>query len=267
MKTIILNFMKRFFSTLLQINGTFSNNAQYILYGFYFFFFIVLWQLSIGSAIRPFSEIALSIKLLFFNDKFLWDIVASFKLSLSAIFLSLVVTLIFSYLAVFPLFRPGAMVITKGRFLGILGLYYIFIVLFGLGFSLKVALLTFGITVFFLTSMYTIVTEIPQSKFDHARVLGLSDWQVFWQVVVRGTAGQMLESLRQNAAIGWMMIPAVETIVKTGGIGDVLWDNIKHFDRGKALAIMFIIIFLGIIQDKLLQMLQRILTPHIFLEQ
>ncbi|MCP4113568.1 MAG: ABC transporter permease subunit [Desulfobacteraceae bacterium] len=258
-----MSHKKKLFSNIIQINGSLSGNIKYILYGIYFLLFVAIWHLCTGTAIRPFSEIFASLEILFVEDYFLGDIGYSVKLSLTAIFLSTIVTLIISYLSTFPLVRPGTLIISKGRFLGVLGIYYIFIVAFGLGFSLKVALLTFGITVFFLTSMYTVITEIPQSQFDYARSLGLTDWQVFWQVVIRGTADQMLESLRQNAAIGWMMIPAVETIVKTGGIGDVLWDNIKHFDRGKALAVMFCIIFIGIVQDIFLRELQRIITPHI----
>jgi len=250
-------------ASVVRINGLMGRYVQFGLYFIYLLIFIGLWQMNIGTALRPFSEVFASFSDLFLKDLFMNHVIESIELSLTAIGISMAITLVFSYLSTMPMFRPWSLIISKGRFLGVLGIYFIFIVAFGLGFPLKVALLTFGITVFFLTSMYTVITEIPQSRFDYARSLGLSEIQVFWQVVIRGTADQMLESLRQNAAIGWMMIPAVETIVKTGGIGDILWDNIKHFDRGKALAIMFVIIIIGIIQDILLKLTQRVVTPHV----
>ncbi|MDH5681226.1 MAG: ABC transporter permease subunit [Spirochaetota bacterium] len=258
-----MNNLKGELASVIKINGLMGRYVKYALYFIYLLIFIGIWQINIGTALRPFSEVFAKLSDLFLKEFFMNKVIESIELSLMAIAISLSITLIFSYLATMPMFRPWSLIITKGRFLGVLGIYFIFIGVFGLGFHMKVALLTFGITVFFLTSMYSIITEIPQSRFDYARSLGLSEIQVFWQVVIRGTADQMLESLRQNAAIGWMMIPAVENIVKSGGIGDVLWDNVKHFDRSKTLAIVFVIIIIGIIQDILLKMTQRVVTPHV----
>ncbi len=258
---------KESFSNVLQIKGSISRNIRYILYGVYFVLFVALWKLGEGTALKPFSDVLVSLKELFTVDYFLGDVIESIKLSLTAIALSLALTLVLAYIAVMPLFRPLSLIISKGRFLGLLGIYFMFIVAFDLGFSLQVALLTFGITVFFLTSMYTVITEIPSSRFDYARSLGLSEGQVFWQVVIRGTGDQMLESLRQNAAIGWMMLPGVETIVRVGGIGDILLDKVKYFDREKVLAILFCIILIGIIQDIVLRYIQGVLTPHILVKK
>ena len=54
-------------------------------------------------------------------------------------------------------------------------------------------------------------------KFDHARSLRFSDWRVVWEVVVLGTADKAFEILRQNAAIGWMMLTMVEGISRSEG--------------------------------------------------
>ncbi len=258
---------KESFSNVLKIKGSISRNVRYILYGIYFVLFVAVWKLGEGTALKPFSEVLTAFKKLFITDHFLSNVIQSIELSVTAIVLSLALTLVLAYIAVMPLFRPLSLVISKGRFLGLLGIYFMFIVVFELGFSLQVALLTFGITVFFLTSMYTVITEIPLSRFDYARSLGLSEWQVFWQVVIRGTADQMLESLRQNAAIGWMMIPGVETIIRVGGIGDVLYDKVKYFKRDEAIAILFCVILIGIIQDIVLKYIQGVLTPHILVKK
>lgn len=254
--------MRRPLLDLLELNRSLAAGARWALVLLYLLMLVAIWQGNIGPAFRPFSEVLLSLRKLFLVDRFSRDILESLRLSLSAIGLATALTLALTYLASVPLFRPASFIISKGRFLGLLGIYFIFIVTFGLGFSLKLALLTFGITVFFVTSMYSIVTEIPAANFDYARSLGLSSWGVFWHVVVRGTIAETLDALRQNAAIGWTMIPAVETIVKTGGVGDILWDSIKHFDRGKALAIMFCILTIGVVQDIVLKWLQRLAAPY-----
>lgn len=234
-----------------------------MLYGVYLLLFIAIWELNTGMTLRPFPEVFNNLRVLWVEKGFSQDIGASLQLNVLALMVSFVFTLCVSYIAVLPVFRPIPFALSKGRFLGLLGLNVIFIEIFGLGLGLKVALLTFGTSVFYATSMYTIVTEIPQSRYDYARAMGLSELQIVWHVVIRGTADQMLEALRQNAAIGWMMITAVEGIVKAGGIGDLLWHSNRNFNRGEVLAIIMVILFIGIIQDVLLRNIQLVLVPHI----
>ncbi|MES0489667.1 MAG: ABC transporter permease subunit [Leptospirales bacterium] len=259
--------IKKQLSSLVTIKGDLPVQVKYGLYALYILLFVILWESAAGVAIRPFSEIFESLGVLWFEKGLAVDIGQSLQLNLVALASTITLTLITSYLSIFPFWRPIAFAISKGRFLGLLGLNFIFIELFGLGFEMKVALLTFGITVFYLTSMYSIVQEIPESKLDYARSLGLSKGQIVWQVVIRGTADQMLETLRQNAAIGWMMITAVEGIVKSGGIGDLLWNSNKHFDRGEVLAIIFCILAIGIFQDIFLKTMKKIITPHAISEK
>ncbi|MDH4128551.1 MAG: ABC transporter permease subunit [Spirochaetota bacterium] len=260
------------FGQIIQINGSIPKYIKYLLYFVYFVIFVIVWHLNTGTTFRPFWEIFQSLGKLFFPGdpsirSFYWDLIDSVKLSVWAIFISIIITLIFSYLSTMQLIRPLSHIISKGRFLGLLGISFMVVTSFGIGPKMKITLLTFGITVFFVTSMYTIITEIPQSQFDYARSLGLSELQVFWQVVIRGSLDQMLESLRQNAAIGWMMLPGVESAVGGGGMGFSLWENVKHFDAAKVLAILLFIILIGIVQDIILRGLQRLLAPHILVKK
>ncbi|MEM7180679.1 MAG: ABC transporter permease subunit [Spirochaetota bacterium] len=254
--------MKNRLMALFSIQGRLGRVTSYVLYTVYALLAIALWQMNLGTAIRPFAEIFASLKVLWLEKGLAVDIGQSIRLNVVAICTSLVLTLVICYAAVFPIFRPIAFVISKGRFFGLLGLNFIFIEVFGLGFGLKLSLLAFGMSVFYITSMYTIITEIPQEKFDYARALGLSKIQILWHVMVRGTAAEMLEALRQNAAIAWMMITAVEGIVRAGGIGDRLWSSNKHFARGEVLAILFCILTIGVIQDILLKGMAKAFAPH-----
>ena len=133
---------------------------------------------------------------------------------------------------------------------------------FGGGRPLKLSLLVFGVTVFFVTSMAAVVAEIPKSAFDHARTLRMTEWQVVWDVVIRGTLDKAIEALRQNAAMGWMMLTMVEGIARSeGGVGALLLNQNKHFHLAEVFAIQILILFVGLVQDYGIGVLKRVVCP------
>ena len=110
------------------------------------------------------------------------------------------------------------------------------------GFKLKLALLTAGTSYFLVTALIARVQAIPRSAYDHARVLGYNDWQVFTTVVVRGTLHDALEIIGQNSAIGWGMIIFIEVLNKSeGGIGAMIQVFFSTFNLAKSYGCLFII--------------------------
>jgi NitT/TauT family transport system permease protein len=187
----------------------------------------------------------------------------SFKMNLEALALTTLTSLGLSYLTVLPVFRPIAAALSKGRFLSLVGFTFVFTLLVGGGHPLKLWLLVFGMTVFFITSMASVVAQIPKSEFDYARTLRMSEWQVVWEVVILGTAAQAFEVLRQNAAIGWMMLTMVEGISRSeGGIGAMLLNQSKHFRLAEVFAIQIVILLVGMIQDYGIGVLRRLVCPY-----
>jgi len=183
--------------------------------------------------------------------------------TLEALGLSAGIGLLLSYATVLPALRPLAGLVSKGRFLGLAGLTFAFTLAVGGGHPLKVALLTFGMTVFFVTSMAATVAAIPREKFDHARTLGMSEARGVLEVVVLGTADEALELLRQNAAVGWTMLTMVEGLVRAeGGVGTLLLDQSKHFHLAQVLAIQLAILGVGIFLDYALGVVRRSLCPY-----
>jgi len=192
-----------------------------------------------------------------------WDLITSMKLNLQAIFWSTVISLFISYLTVIPFFRPIAAAVSKGRFLGLIGLTLIFTLMVGGGTKLKLSLLVFGMSVFFVTSMAAVIINLPKEAFDHARTLGMPEWRVVWEVVVLGTADKAFEVLRQNAAIGWMMLTMVEGISRAeGGLGAVLLNQNKHFHLAEVFAIQILILVIGILQDYAIGVLRKLFCPY-----
>jgi NitT/TauT family transport system permease protein len=168
-----------------------------------------------------------------------------------------------AYLTVVPAFQPIAMAVSKGRFLGMVGLTFFFTIIFSSGHRLKVSLLVFGVAVFFVTSMIDVVAQIPKEKFDLARTLRMGEWRVVWEVIVLGKADAAFDAMRQNAAMGWMMLTMVEGISRSeGGIGALLLNQNKHFRLEAVFAIQIAILLIGLFQDYALGLAKKFLFPY-----
>jgi NitT/TauT family transport system permease protein len=165
---------------------------------------------------------------------------------------------------VIAFFRPLVAAVSKLRFLGLTGLVFPFTLLSGGGYALKVVLLTFGMTTFFVTAMAQVVMDIPRAEFDHMRVLGASEVRILWEVVVRGTLDRALDITRQNLAIGWAMITMVEGISRAeGGIGALILNQNKHFHLAEVYAILIVILVFGLLLDYLMGLVVRVACPHV----
>lgn len=244
-------------------NRVISARALWIIVAFQVAALLVLWIESPFKVLPQPMEVLRAFRDLWFHQGLSRELWTSFTLNLEALALTLVLSLGFAYLTVLPFFRPLVVAVSKGRFLGLIGLTFVFTLMVGGGRPLKLALLTFGMTVFFVTSMAAVVLEIPRDRFDHARTLRMGEWRVVWEVVILGTADQAVEVLRQNAAIGWMMLTMVEGISRSeGGIGAMLLNQNKHFHIAEVFAIQITILLLGLFQDYGIGALQRLLFPY-----
>lgn len=191
------------------------------------------------------------------------ELATSFGLNVQALLWASLISLLLSYLTVIPVFRPLVAAISKGRFLSLAGFTLIFTLMVGGGRPLKLSLLVFTITVFYITSMASVIAAIPRGEFDHARTLRMSEWRVVWEVVILGTAEKAFEVLRQNAAIGWMMLTMVEGIVRgEGGIGNMLLNTNKQVRLSEVFAIQIVILLVGLFQDYIIGALRRIVCPY-----
>ncbi|HEU5058190.1 MAG TPA: ABC transporter permease subunit, partial [Kofleriaceae bacterium] len=167
-----------------------------------------------------------------------------------------------------PFFRPVVEAVSKLRFLGLTGLVVPFTLFTGGGYDLKVAMLTFGMTTFFVTSMAQAVIEIPREQFDHMRVLGASEGRILWEVVIRGTLDKALEVMRQNLAIGWALITMVEGISRAeGGLGAMILNQNKHFKLAEVYAILIVILVVGLVLDYAVGAITRVLCPYVQMER
>jgi NitT/TauT family transport system permease protein len=212
----------------------------------------LFWQFSDIQFLPKPMEVLSSFETLRQQGTFL-EFGTSLETMAESILWTVALSLFLAYLSVLPAMRPLVQFITGLRYLGLVGLMLAFTLLAPTGHALKVMVLTFGMTVFYLRDMIHVVRNIPEEQYDHARTLGLSQFRVIWEVVILGTLADALESLRVNAAMGWMMLTMVEGVVRSeGGIGVVLINMNRHMDLSAEAAILISLFAVGMLQDFLL---------------
>ena len=244
-------------------NRVVSRTTLQILIAAQVVIFLLIWWRSPWAVLPRPGEVASALGSLWMTQGLGPELWTSFKANLQALAITLAISLGLSYLTVMPVWRPVVTAVSKGRFIGLTGLTFVFTLVFGGGHPLKISLLVFGMTVFFVTSMAAVVAAIPKERFDYARSLRLSEWRVVWEVVILGTADQAVEVLRQNAAMGWMMLTMVESISRSeGGVGAMLLNQNKHFHLAEVFAIQGLILLVGMVQDYGIGVTKKILLPY-----
>jgi NitT/TauT family transport system permease protein len=222
---------------------------------------LLLWLFGPGFFPTP-GRVLGALRTLVTEGGLLGELLTSLTLFAEALVIAGLLSMGLAYLSVVPALRPIISALTKARFLSLVGLTFVFTMLVGGGHPLKLSLLVFGISAFLLTSMMDVVQAVPTEKLDHARTLRMGDWRVVWEVVILGQMGLAFDALRQNAAIGWMMLTMVEGIARSeGGIGALLIDQNKHFHLAGIIAIQIVFLVAGFFQDAFLAWLKSVLVP------
>ena len=220
---------------------------------------LATWQLAAGVIPGP-GDVTAAVARLWTTGGLFDALSTSVLLNVEAIAWTAAIGLALAYLTVLPVLRPIVAAVCKLRFTGLVGWAFVFTLWARDGHQLKLWMLVFGMTPFFVTAMVAVIAELPRERFDHARTLGMSEWRVVWDVVIRGTADHALEALRQSAAMGWMMLTMVEGIVRAeGGIGALMLNENKHLQLDAVFALIVVVLLVGVVQDRVLAGLRRAL--------
>lgn len=224
--------------------------------------FLCFWSFTTPPVIPKPWEVCLSLQDLW-ADGITGQLLTSLALYAESLTLASILSLTLAYASAIPVFRPIAEGYSKLRFLGMTGIPFFLTLYIGGVHNLKLAMLTFSISVFLTTSALDVVDNIPKEKYDLARTLQMSEWGVLWEVVVLGRIDVMFDVIRQNGAIGWMMLAAVEGLWKSeGGIGAVMDIQNHHFHLSAIAAIQTMVLALGLLQDYTIGFVKRIVCPY-----
>jgi NitT/TauT family transport system permease protein len=180
-------------------------------------------------------------------DGLVVHIVSSLALCAMAVAISICIALTLAYSSSIAFFKPVGMFISKLRYLPLTGISFYIALLVQDARNIQVWVLVVFMTTFLTTSLMQMIKDIPAEEFDHARTLGCNRWQCLLEVVIKGRIDYVIELVRQNLAIVWVMIVTVESIlIAAGGLGTLIKNGDKVGDNGRVIALQILIIMIGL---------------------
>lgn len=248
---------------LFTPNSNITSSVYTILGVSWFVAMFMFWAMSPGSFIpTPWATLG-AFPDLWFEQGLGEQLWTSFVLNMQAVSIMTGLSLLIAYATVLPIFRPLAALVSLGRFNGFVALPLIFTAWFSEPHKVMIALLVYGMAVFTVLSLTKMIDDIPKELYDHSRTLRMGEWRVVWEVVILGRMDEVIDVLRINIAMGWMMLQMVEGRFKfEGGVGALMEVNAKHFDYPAVFCAMFIILLVGMAQDWTLSYFKKIVCPY-----
>ncbi len=188
---------------------------------------------------------------------------SSLWLCLRAIFISILISLVIAYLSPIPLLQFFAKAMSKLRYLPLTGITFYLAIIIDSGRTMQIWVLVVFMSTYLTTSLLGMIKDIPQEEFDHARTLQCNRWEVLWEVLIKGRLDYVIEIIRQNLAIVWMMLVTVESIlVATGGLGFLIKNSDKFMNHGRIVALQIVILAVGLFIDFILDRSRKILFRY-----
>lgn len=182
-----------------------------------------------------------------YNEGLVVHIASSLLLCFQATVISIVFSLIVAYAYPIPLLRPMSKAMSRLRYLPLTGITFYLTILVTNARSMQVWVLVIFMSLYFITSLLAVIKDISQEEIDHARSLKCTRWEVLWEVIIKGRFDYVIDVLRQNLAITWMMLVTVESIlVAAGGLGVLIKNSDKFMNHGRIMALQIVILLVGI---------------------
>lgn len=176
-----------------------------------------------------------------------------------AVLLSVAISLAFVYLSPLPLLAPISKFISRFRYLPLTGIAFYITILISDARSVQVWILVTFMTTYLVTSLLSMLKDIREEEFDHARALGCNRWEVLLEVIIKGRFDYVIEIVRQNLAIVWMMLVTVESIMAAaGGLGFLIKNSDKFMSHGRIIALQLVILLVGLGMDYTLTTIRKL---------
>lgn len=197
------------------------------------------------------------------SDRFLDDFFATIGLIFSSMGLAIIISTILVYLSLIPVFNSITKFVSKLRFLTYTGLLFVFTILLHDAHQIKVSLFLFGIIPYFVTSLISYINDIPKKEFELCYTLKFNNWKTLYEVVIKGKLHILLEVIKQNFAIAWMMITSVEGLsMSEGGLGTLMIKSNKYLNISDVFGVLLLILIIGILFDYIFDLLKVWLFPY-----
>jgi NitT/TauT family transport system permease protein len=198
-----------------------------------------------------------------YNEGLVVHIFSSLKLCFISIFWAVILSMIFAYLWPIPLMKPVSEFITKLRFLPFTGLSFYITMIVHDARNMQIWIMVIFLTTFLTTSLISVISAIPQEEFDHAKTLKCTRLEILWEVIILGRIDYVIDVIRQNLAITWMMLVTIESIVvAAGGLGFLIKNSDKFMNHGRIIALQIIILLIGLGLDWFINYVRKALFRY-----
>lgn len=197
------------------------------------------------------------------SEEFLMNLFSSLTLIVKGMGIAIIVACLLSYLSLIPAFKYLIKILASFRYLTLTGLTFIFTLYSKDTDSLRTNLLLFSVIPFFLIAMLDVIAKTDKASIELCFTLRMGPFRTLWEVIVVGKKHEVVEVLKNNFAICWMMITAVEGVAfNLGGIGTMLIKSNKYANMNGVLPVILAVLFIGLGADLLLGTLKNILFPY-----
>ena len=223
----------------------------------------------------PFKVIS-SIPTLITKNHLFSNIWFTVKLNLSCYVYALILSFPIGFLlSVYPITNIlFGKYISAIRFIPLPSITGIFIAIFGLTFGMKVWFLTIAIMIYIIPAIVNKVNDLqnPTNENDFvylqkAHTLGMTSWQKFRYVYWPYVTSNVADTCKDLLAISYSYVVIAEMIYKDGnisGIGALINIMVRQSQMPEVIALIFIIIIIGCIQDFLFKQLIKLIFPYKF---
>ncbi|MDQ3141587.1 MAG: ABC transporter permease subunit [Bacteroidota bacterium] len=212
---------------------------------------------------RP-DHVLFSFPSLIQKDKLVFNLFHSIWLNVQGYFWAILLALPLGFLiGLFPIFRSMfSKQVDALRYLPLSALTGLFIIWFGLGDPMKIAFLAVGILVYLIPVVVSRIDEVEDVYMQTAFTMGASKWQQIKNVFLPGVLTRLVDDIRVLTAISWTYIIIAELLNKESGIGSLMYTKARQGQIDKVFALLVVIILVGLVQDKLFALFDRMINPH-----
>lgn len=133
----------------------------------------------------------------------------------------------------------------------------ILFIIFGLGETAKVALVTVGTAPVMIRYLAQAVIDIPREQIVKVQTLGASVWQMVTRVVLPQILPQLIASLRLTLVPAWIFLISAEAIASTTGLGYRIFLVRRYLAMDVILPYVFWITLLAFLIDRGLLLLSK----------
>ena len=228
---------------------------------------IIYYFASMGEThmLPNYAQIFEGFKNLWLEDELLYHFFRSIFLFFRGALFALIISLGLVYISPLKWLRPLSTFASKCRYLPLVGFTYYASLMFDSARSVQYFMLTFFISTFFITSLLSMVDDISEDEWNHAKTLGLTKWEQIKELIVFGRIDYVIDIFRQNIAISFVMMVAIEMIMfGNGGLGTLLKTANKWDGQGAIIALQIIILCIGTNLDWFLNTIRKTFFRYTF---